>query len=659
MVFWIRVYMSQDLTMSMRVDRHEVFPGVTLRPRVPKAWIPDDRVDRCFGCNTLFSIFKRKHHCRHCGRVFCDPCTAYREKMPSYLEAIGPTPLKPGSKCRMCAQCASSLRKSSKIEWLIHALSVMPITFPELFKVRLLNRDWNHSVNTMLSLYRGLQYKLPSKKYTTVEANFLRTHYAEFGHHIPWQVHAFCAAVQHRTLNTFQLHIDSHNILSCRWCLCSRTCCNRLSIDNIIQLGMSKCLKNRFLLQAVVNAWNEIQVGVHVRMMPWWVYLGSMYEELFYIGLIPLSLRKIEMVYSLWFECELQKNPSTHILLQKVQDRLLQNFRRELMDELHVSVQFVHLLESLVQKKGKRLHDKLIHEFLSKHGQVRLPWNPKESIVSMTSTKRFSSSSAPLSFTCVTAVGATIQILVKREDVRTDRLAMVIGYWICTLTHQTIMLYDVFPFSHNSGCIMMIDDARTLYDVRKTHSLLNYMMSNNPNETVMALRQRIVRSCAGACLLAFTMGLGDRHLENILVIRDGSLAHVDFGFILGEDPKHVSTPMRITEDMVDAMGGHGSRTFVGFIQKTQKGYEIMRSYVTLWYHLLVAESLIHRRKDRPHKLICEHVLNRFVPGEWNEEASMHIQTVVQKATEGSFFQRAADMLHDASNQMTYLFQTEV
>jgi len=95
------------------------------------------------------------------------------------------------------------------------------------------------------------------------------------------------------------------------------------------------------------------------------------------------------------------------------------------------------------------------------------------------------------------------------------------------------------------GCMVMIPGAATLYDVRKTTSLLNYIMTRNAHETVRKVRGRIVRSCAGACLLAFAMGLGDRHLENILVGSDGSLAHVDFGFVLGEDPKHVSTPMRI------------------------------------------------------------------------------------------------------------------
>jgi len=134
---------------------------------------------------------------------------------------------------------------------------------------------------------------------------------------------------------------------------------------------------------------------------------------------------------------------------------------------------------------------------------------------------------------------------------------------------------------------------------------------------------------------------------------------VDFGYVLGEDPKMMATPMRITEDMIDAMGGRSSSTFMSFVKQTQSGYETMRQYPTLWYHLLAAESYIHRNPNRSLKHVREHILNRFVPGEWNEEASLHIQTVVQRAAIPSYFQQAADMLHLASNQMTHFFHTEL
>ncbi|SMN22543.1 similar to Saccharomyces cerevisiae YGL023C PIB2 Protein binding phosphatidylinositol 3-phosphate, involved in telomere-proximal repression of gene expression [Maudiozyma saulgeensis] len=34
-------------------------------------WVPDSERDTCHACHTRFSMLERKHHCRHCGEIFC------------------------------------------------------------------------------------------------------------------------------------------------------------------------------------------------------------------------------------------------------------------------------------------------------------------------------------------------------------------------------------------------------------------------------------------------------------------------------------------------------------------------------------------------------------------------------------------------------------
>ncbi|XP_077246646.1 RING/FYVE/PHD zinc finger superfamily protein [Tasmannia lanceolata] len=41
-------------------------------------WVPDEAVTKCTACGTDFGAFNRKHHCRNCGDIFCDKCTAGR-----------------------------------------------------------------------------------------------------------------------------------------------------------------------------------------------------------------------------------------------------------------------------------------------------------------------------------------------------------------------------------------------------------------------------------------------------------------------------------------------------------------------------------------------------------------------------------------------------
>ena len=37
-------------------------------------WMPDADAPRCLSCNKSFFLFRRRHHCRTCGLVFCSRC---------------------------------------------------------------------------------------------------------------------------------------------------------------------------------------------------------------------------------------------------------------------------------------------------------------------------------------------------------------------------------------------------------------------------------------------------------------------------------------------------------------------------------------------------------------------------------------------------------
>lgn len=46
-------------------------------------WIPDDAVRNCNKCQQGFGLMRRKHHCRRCGHVFCDKCSARTCVLPA------------------------------------------------------------------------------------------------------------------------------------------------------------------------------------------------------------------------------------------------------------------------------------------------------------------------------------------------------------------------------------------------------------------------------------------------------------------------------------------------------------------------------------------------------------------------------------------------
>jgi len=652
--------------MSMMVDRTptvtERQKDWTIRPSLPVTWIPDERVKRCFGCGTTFSTFRRKHHCRSCGRVFCSACTAYRELIPSYYFSF--SGIQPNQTQRTCAACTQNLKRAAEVEHLIRMLSLLPVLFEELFVVRLINKQWNYATNTMLSIFRGLQYKLSCQEYSNLECDFLKSHYKEFYGHVIWQIHTVVSfhQKQHRPCKNEEVYQ-----LSCRRLMCSRICHSGLSVEDILRLGTTGCFEEASTRAWVIDAWKRMTPESLLKMMPWWVYFGCRFTDLFKKGLIPLCAKRIDLTYALWFECELQKALRTVHTLEKVQKRLQKQIPAVTNGELFMSRNLVRCFRNIITSVSKERRGMLTSTFFQEYGPARLPWNTDIVVVKMTVTKQLTSSSKPFILQMTTKEGPFYNVLLKQEDVRTDRLAMTMGYWINNLTVSSsssssckVYTYDVFPINSASGVVQMIPATTTLYDIQKSSTtLLNYIMSCNESLPVKTLRQRVISSTAGACLLAFTMGLGDRHLENILVCSDAHLVHVDFGFVLGDDPKHAHTPMRITEDMIDAMGGKQSSTFVSFVKLTQQGYAAMRLHTSFWYHLLSAEFFIFGDKRHHWKRVRDHVLDRFVPGEWNDQASLQIESVVQQAAKSSWYQSFLDLTHTASNQMGGIFQMDL
>ncbi|CAB9522040.1 Putative 1-phosphatidylinositol-3-phosphate 5-kinase FAB1C [Seminavis robusta] len=40
-------------------------------------WMPDQLCKHCYLCDTPFTVFRRRHHCRLCGQVFCSSCSSF------------------------------------------------------------------------------------------------------------------------------------------------------------------------------------------------------------------------------------------------------------------------------------------------------------------------------------------------------------------------------------------------------------------------------------------------------------------------------------------------------------------------------------------------------------------------------------------------------
>ncbi|XP_041703684.2 lateral signaling target protein 2 homolog isoform X2 [Coregonus clupeaformis] len=50
----------------------------------PPDWVPDEECDSCIACKAPFTVIRRKHHCRSCGKIFCSRCSSHSAPLPRY-----------------------------------------------------------------------------------------------------------------------------------------------------------------------------------------------------------------------------------------------------------------------------------------------------------------------------------------------------------------------------------------------------------------------------------------------------------------------------------------------------------------------------------------------------------------------------------------------
>ena len=95
-----------------------------------------------------------------------------------------------------------------------------------------------------------------------------------------------------------------------------------------------------------------------------------------------------------------------------------------------------------------------------------------------------------------------------------------------------------------------------------------------------------IHSCAGYCVITYFLAIGDRHLENLMFTTSGHFFHIDFGFILGKDPKPVPPPIKICHEMIDVFGDKNSELNNTFKKKCVETFIKLRRDAKLLVNLI-------------------------------------------------------------------------
>lgn len=208
----------------------------------------------------------------------------------------------------------------------------------------------------------------------------------------------------------------------------------------------------------------------------------------------------------------------------------------------------------------------------------------------------FKSALMPSKMTFVTVDNREYVAIFKHgDDLRQDQLILqMITLMDKLLQKEKVDLkltpYRVLATSSKHGLVQYIESV-TVAEVLKTDGTIqNFFRKHHPAENgpygiAREVMDTYIRSCAGYCVITYILGVGDRHLDNLLLTTSGKLFHIDFGYILGRDPKPLPPPMKLSKEMVEGMGGIQSEFYNEFKKQCYTAFLHLRRHANVMLNL--------------------------------------------------------------------------
>ena len=130
--------------------------------------------------------------------------------------------------------------------------------------------------------------------------------------------------------------------------------------------------------------------------------------------------------------------------------------------------------------------------------------------------------------------------------------------------------------SEPSGIMECVKDSKPVKNIRKEDLKVN-------DPTFM---ENLMHSYIGSSVITYVLGIGDRHLDNILVTKEGVYLHIDFGYVFGENPKgkELSSSIRTVKTISDPILVYTKSKKLkkeDFEEEFTKVYTVLRSNANL------------------------------------------------------------------------------
>jgi hypothetical protein len=651
-------YVPLPIKGSLNVDERKIYQ-----------WVPDDNVTRCNDCSGPFTFLIRKHHCRNCGKIFCHKCSDKWIKIPMNIRTVPKESNLMDYKTyldmfqlssdedRVCGKCYNKIFELTELNKTIKIFDMLELNVIDYKSISCVCKSWNKIAKYYFSYFREIQYYFSDHIFTTKEINILYNNRHHIKGHSKWMLQLILSiawdddASISRRHDVLELLQNGKSDVSCWQMMCTRSCCGIIQAEDIIIILSKKYTYSpliKFLIKELYNITDvelSCYMGYIVNLLTFYKNFSLISSEIenFLLskttGNIPLSNQLF------WTITQCLANPDSYNYFSNLRIKLVKILSKDTYKLFQNGYDFTLNMIQLANNSTDNLVQNLVKHFKSYdfgNTGFYLPINFNKSFQSIDIGKicTIDSKTKPIILPCKYDTDKIFNIMLKKEDIRKEELIMkIIKLMDFFLKKEEdldlfVTIYNILPISSEYGYIEFVQDSTTLYHIREglKFSIQNYILEKNPDMSIHDLRDRLSKSCAVYCVITYLLGIGDRHLDNIMITNDGSLFHIDFGYILGNDPKPISPDIRLTPEMIDAMGGINSKYYSKFKNYCGVAYNCLRRHAPIFYVLLLnlTECVPAIDDNITPENIKEHIIQRFMPGENYKEAEEQFNHKIDK-----------------------------